>query len=63
MHLQKTVLCCYNHVTQLQKAGDGELLGRFTDENVVVLESRASGKTLRLREGAVEGVGGHGALG
>ena len=48
---------------QLQKAGDSELLSRFTEENVIVLESRASGKTLRFREGEVEGVGGHGALG
>lgn len=48
---------------QLQKAGDSELLSRFTDEKVVVLESRASGKTLRFREGVVEGIGGHGALG
>ena len=48
---------------QLQKAGDSELLSRFTEENVIVLESRASGKTLRFRAGEVEGTGGHGALG
>lgn len=47
---------------KLQKAGDSELLSRFTEENVIVLESRASGKTLRFRGGEVEGVGGHGAL-
>ena len=28
-----------------------------------MLESRASGKTLRFREGEVEGTGAHGALG
>ena len=28
-----------------------------------MLESRASGKTLRFRAGEVEGTGGHGALG
>ena len=39
------------------------MLSRFTEENVIVLESRASEKTLRFREGQVEGTGGHGALG
>ena len=48
---------------QLQKVGDSELLSKFTEENVIVLESRASGKTLCFREGEVEGTGGHGALG
>ena len=56
-----SVLCFC--IIKLQKAGDSELLSRFTEENVVVLESRASGKTLRFREGEVEGIGGHGALG
>lgn len=45
-----------------QTAGDSDLLSRFAEENVIVLESRASGKTLRFREGEVEGKGGHGAL-
>lgn len=49
--------------TQLRRAGGSELLSRFTEENVIVLHSRASGNTIRFREGEVEGSGGHGALG
>ena len=64
--MHSILLVIYKHTyktKQLQKAGDSELLSRFTEENVIVLESRASGKTLRFRAGEVEGTGGHGALG
>lgn len=59
---------CYNHVlicvyTQLRRAGDSELLRRFTEENVIVLHSRASGNTIRFKGGEVEGTGGHGSRG
>ena len=35
----------------------------FAHGNVVVLTSKASGKTLRIRDGHVEGTGGKGNLG
>lgn len=49
--------------TQLRRAGDTELLSRFTEENVIVLHSRASGNTIRFKEGEIEGTGGHGSRG
>ena len=40
------------------------MLSRFEEGNKVVLESKASGKTLRIVKGSrVEGRGGRGALG
>ena len=39
------------------------LQSMFAHGNVVILESRASGKTLRSFHGTAEGVGGHGAHG
>lgn len=44
-------------------AGDSELLSQFAQGNTILLRSQASGKTLRFREGVVEGRGGRGALG
>lgn len=49
--------------TQLRRAGDSDLLSRFTEENVIVLHSRASGNTICFKEGEIEGTGGHGGRG
>jgi hypothetical protein len=44
-----------------QRAGNSALLSQLVEGNVVILQSRASGKTLRSLHGTAQGTGGYGA--
>lgn len=49
--------------TQCSSPGETELLHHFSDGNIIVLESRMSGKTLFFDEGRIKATGDHGSGG